>query len=111
MDNLQKQFKKGILDIIVLNLLSQNDAYGYEIISQLDALSSGYYLLKEGSLYPVLYRLEDKRFIESYRKTEGTERAVPRKYYRITKEGVLHLSEMKEEWLQFSKITNQMLKG
>lgn len=111
MDNLQKQFKKGILDIIVLNLLSQNDAYGYEIISQLDTLSAGYYLLKEGSLYPVLYRLEDKHFIESYRKAEPVERAVPRKYYRITTQGLHHLDEMKEEWRQFSNITNQLLKG
>lgn len=110
MDNLQKQFKKGILDIIVLNLLSENDAYGYEIISQLDASSDGYYLLKEGSLYPVLYRLEDKFFIESYRKEELAERAVPRKYYRITPEGMRHLIEMKEEWVQFSKITNKLLK-
>ncbi len=110
MDNLQKQFKKGILDIIVLNLLFENDAYGYEIISQLDASSDGYYLLKEGSLYPVLYRLEDKFFIESYRKEESAERAVPRKYYRITAEGKRHLIEMKEEWVQFSNITNKLLK-
>jgi PadR family transcriptional regulator PadR len=39
--------------------------YGYEIIQELDVLSDGYYKLKEGTLYPVLYRLEDSGWIES----------------------------------------------
>lgn len=111
MDNLQKQFKKGVLDLLVLNLLDKNDAYGYEIISQLDRDSDGYYLMKEGSLYPVLYRLEDKGLVENYRKESDSERSVPRKYYRITHEGKTQLSLMKEEWQQFYGITNKVLKG
>lgn len=111
MDNLQKQFKKGVLDLLVLNLLSKNDAYGYEIISLLDKESNGYYLLKEGSLYPVLYRLEDKKLIENYVQTSVTERSVPRKYYKITEEGLSQLKLMKKEWSQFCDITNVVLKG
>ena len=111
MGNLQKQFKKGALDIVVLNLLKQGDAYGYKIIRELDTRSGGYYKIKEGSLYPVLYRLEDKGYIESYRKEMTSERSVPRKYYRITSEGKKHLDDMINEWKMFCSITNNMLSG
>jgi PadR family transcriptional regulator PadR len=62
---LDNQLKKGILSIIVLKLIGDRDMYGYEIIQELDVLSDGYYKLKEGTLYPVLYRLEDSGWIES----------------------------------------------
>lgn len=109
MDNLQKQFKKGVLEIIVLSLLNQGDAYGYEIISQLDNRSNGYYQMKEGSLYPVLYRLEDRGLIESYRQALSNDRSVPRKYYRVTPLGKKALDLMLEEWQAFQTITNQIL--
>jgi PadR family transcriptional regulator PadR len=111
LDNLQKQFKKGVLDLLVLDLLNHGDAYGYEIISQLDKASDGYYLMKEGSLYPVLYRLEDKNLIQNYRQPSEADRAVPRKYYKITEDGIQQLALMKAEWQQFYQITNHVLKG
>lgn len=110
MANQKNQFKKGVLDIVVLNIISEGDTYGYDLINTLDSQSQGYYLMKEGSLYPILYRLEDKGYIESYRKTLQQERAVPRKYYKITASGSRILEDMKSDWHEFVDITNTLLK-
>lgn len=105
---LDNQLKKGILSIIVLKLIGERDMYGYEIIQTLEEISEGYYKLKEGTLYPVLYRLEDSRWIESYRiMPEG--RKIPRKYYRITHNGMEALKEQIGFWKYFDMITNRVL--
>lgn len=71
--------------------------YGYQLIQELDSRSSGVFKMKEGTLYPVLYRLEDSKFIESYWEQDNDRRSVPRKYYRITGDGLDALSNMKQE--------------
>lgn len=106
---LNQQLKKGVLEIIVLKIISEEDVYGYELIKKMEMQSDGYYTLKEGSLYPILYRLEDKCFIESYSKSFEGERRVPRKYYKITKLGQETLNEMCEQWLSFKQITSTLL--
>lgn len=109
MPELDNQLKKGTLSIVVLNLIAQKDMYGYEIIQILDELSEGYYKLKEGTLYPILYRLEDSGWIESYRIIPEEERKLPRKYYHITSKGAEVLKEQLELWRSFDKITNKVL--
>lgn len=91
MDGVSRQLKKGILDILLLKLLEGNRMYGYELMSRLDEKSNGFFATKEGTLYPVLYRLEDAGFIESSWSQEETRRGVPRKYYAITEAGRGHL--------------------
>ena len=59
--------------------------YGYEMIQIMEDKSGGYFKLKEGSLYPILHRLEDEELIESYWNKDPVKRTVPRKYYKITK--------------------------
>lgn len=109
--DINKQLKKGVLSILVLEMISIKDRYGYELIQELDETSSGYYKLKEGSLYPVFYRLEDDGLIESYKVEVGEKRKVPRKYYKITDSGTIRLKEMKEAWSDFSHITNTIIGG
>lgn len=106
---LDNQLKKGILSIIVLKLVSKRETYGYEIIQQLDEYSEGYYKLKEGTLYPILYRLEDSGWIESYRVFSEEERKVPRKYYKITEKGIETLQDQIDFWRRFDMITNKIL--
>jgi len=110
MIRLNQQFKKGVLEILVLKIVNSHDVYGYDLIKQLDEQSSGYFILKEGSLYPIMYRLEDKGYIESYRSDLGEKRKVPRKYYKITSEGKEALELMIEEWLTFQKTVLSMIK-
>lgn len=109
MPELDNQLKKGVLSIIILKLIQRRDTYGYEIIQKLDELSGGYYKLKEGTLYPILYRLEDSGWIENYRVIEEEERRVPRKYYRITEEGKKALNGQLNLWKDFNGITNRVL--
>lgn len=109
MDALNKQLKKGVLEIIILKLISREEMYGYEMIKYLETESEGYYAMKEGSLYPILYRLEDKKLIESFRNESSGGRKVPRKYYRITGKGRLVLKNQLEAWKFFTGITNNIL--
>ncbi|WP_040949607.1 PadR family transcriptional regulator [Gorillibacterium massiliense] len=97
MGDMASQLKKGFLEIMVLHLLKRTDLYGYQLITELDQRSRGYFKLKEGTLYPVLYRLEDAGNIRSYWEQEGVKRGVPRKYYRITEEGLHRLNDMRAD--------------
>lgn len=85
------QLKKGVIEILILKLLSQERMYGYQLLQELDGRSNGVFKMKEGTLYPVLYRLEDNGFISSLWEEPDRggvdKRSVPRKYYEITAEG------------------------
>jgi len=105
---LDVQFKKGVLPILVLTLIERQDTYGYALLQALDRESGGAFRLKEGTLYPVLYRLEDQGWIESYRSDPGMERRVPRKYYRITPAGRTKKRELQHEWNNLTAIVAAM---
>jgi len=92
-----RQLKKGVIEILILSLLSEDKMYGYQLIQELDTRSNGVFKMKEGTLYPVLYRLEDSGYIESSWEKERERRSVPRKYYMITDEGIRALGNMKQE--------------
>lgn len=97
MNEVGKQLKKGVIEILILELLSEEKMYGYQLIQELDIKSSSVFKMKEGTLYPVLYRLEDSKYIESCWEQDTEKRGVPRKYYRITASGQNALSSMKQE--------------
>lgn len=96
----EQQMKKGVLDMLVLKLLTQEEKYGYQLISELREKSSGMITLKEGTLYPILYRLEDDALIRS-RWSEPKGREVSRKYYVITEKGRQDLRDMFALWSEF----------
>ena len=106
---IDKQLKKGVLEILVLKLLSLNDMYGYQLIHSLDEKSAGVFKMKEGTLYPVLYRLEDGKFIESYWEQGSEKRSVPRKFYRITSAGSTELSKMINDWRTFTRSVDSII--
>ena len=83
--------------------------YGYEIIQYLDTISKGYYRLKEGTLYPILYRLEDNNWVENYRIIDDSKRSVPRKYYKITIQGKIELENQLNSWKNFDLISHSIL--
>ena len=83
-------------------LLEENEKYGYQIIQELKEKSNDRFLLKEGTLYPILYRLEDDNYIES-RWSEPQGKRVPRKYYILTENGRTALREIKALWMDITK--------
>lgn len=106
----ERQLKKGALEILVLQLLSQRKMYGYELITQLKEKSHEMFTLREGTLYPILYRLEDDGFVTSeWSEPKGKE--MSRKYYFITEEGKENLVELKLLWCSFSTMVTNILEG
>lgn len=85
------QLLKGILEGCVLGIIAQGETYGYEILANLE--QSGFENLLEGTLYPVLTRLEKKAFI-SCRRAKSPYGPV-RKYYSITEDGKRELAEFR----------------
>ena len=100
-DKYESQMKKGVLDMLVLKLLEKEEKYGYQIINELKEMSNSRFLLKEGTLYPILYRLEDDKFVES-KWSEAVGKKVPRKYYVITDDGKIVLEKITQHWKKFS---------
>lgn len=104
---MSRELKRGTLEMLLLTLLAERERYGYEIVTELEARSDGAFEMKEGTLYPVLYRLEEAGLVEPYWKTQ--ERGVPRKYYCITAAGRRELSRQVTEWREFVRAIETML--
>ncbi|MBR1855260.1 MAG: helix-turn-helix transcriptional regulator [Lachnospiraceae bacterium] len=101
-DKYARQMKKGVLDMLVLKLLENDTKYGYQIIQEMKEKSGDTFGGKDGTLYPILYRLEDDGFVVSeWSGAEGKQ--VPRKYYRITDAGRQALGEIQTTWAQLSE--------
>lgn len=81
-NDIEENFKVGLLDLLILKLLSKEDMYGYQIRQEIFALSNEVIEIKEGSLYGPFYRLEKKEFITSNKVLVGAKRF--RVYYHIT---------------------------
>lgn len=96
-----RQMKKGIFDLLVLKLLEREQKYGYQLISELKDKSNDLFVLKEGTLYPILYRLEDDGLVKSsWSSPQGKQ--VARKYYQITDKGQTALLELSHIWEKMS---------
>lgn len=98
----EKQIKKGVLEILVLKLLAQEEKYGYQLISELKERSNDLFVLKEGTLYPILYRLEDENLVLSHW-SEPKGKEISRKYYQITDKGKRELEELCQLWEEFQE--------
>lgn len=90
----KSQVKKGTLAFILLNLLKDNEFYGYELIEQVTRHTT--LTIAEGTLYPLLNRLKDDDLVTS--KWVEQPSGIPRKYYTLTSTGEKTLAEMKIFW-------------
>ncbi len=103
-----RELKRGSIELIVLHLLSAGEAYGYEIASKLGEATAGALEVTDGTLYPVLYRLERAGWVEV--RWDTPERGVPRKYYRLTIAGQAELEQLTREWTAFSDAMAHLLR-
>ena len=101
------QLLRGVLDVCLLALIAEEERYGYEIARQLD--DRGLDLVGEGSIYPLLSRLERFGLIEGYRVPSSG--GPPRKYYRISPAGRSALDAWVDEWDLFVQGVHGVLKG
>ena len=106
---IDRELKRGTLEMILLKLLAEREMYGYQLVSTLEERSGQGLRIKEGTLYPVLYRLEDAGLIEA--RWETPERGTPRKYYRLTNAGTERLRTLIDEWQAFVPTVNQLIES
>ena len=98
------QFKKGVLELIVLVSVGKKDMYGYELVEEVSKVID----VKEGTIYPLLKRMTNDRYFETYLK-ESSE-GPPRKYYHITASGIMQRDSLVEEWIEFQENVSNFLK-
>lgn len=104
----EKSSLSGNNIMLLLQLLSEKDMYGYEIMETLRERSENVFELKAGTLYPLLHSMELKKQLVSYeQEVEGKKR----KYYQVTEEGRKQLETKKNEWHEYSKAVTQIIGG
>lgn len=109
-DRFTQQLKKGVLEMLVLSLICQEPTYGYDLLNQLKSRSGGSLTLKEGTLYPILYRLEDDGLIHaSWSQGEG--RTAPKKMYEATEAGRAEKDRRYLVWNNFTQTVQMFLEG
>ena len=106
-ESIARELRRGSLELIVLHLLEPGEAYGYEIVTKLTTESGGALEVTDGTLYPVLYRLERAGFVTVRWDTSG--RGVPRKYYQLTAAGRQELTTLTTEWFAFADAMARLL--
>ncbi len=109
-DRFSQQLKKGVLEMLVLQLICTRPTYGYELLSELRERSAQRFSLKEGTLYPILYRLEDDGLIQA-KWSQGQGRVAPKKIYEATKAGTEENARRREIWKTFTETVGTFLEG
>jgi len=95
------------VELLVLKLLAERAMYGYEIMQIVHERTAGAFNWKEGTLYPVLHRLEKQEFLltEWQRSDTGQQR----KYYTLSPQGMAYAQGKAAEWQAFEKSVNAVL--
>jgi len=91
----ESQLLKGVAPVVVLQILSRGEMYGYELAETIEKRSSDILTLGKGTLYPLLYNLEAKRLVKA--RLEKTKSGRKRRYYSITSKGKEYLSAQTEQ--------------
>ena len=96
---LDRELKKGSAELLILSLLEDQPRHGYDLSKLIEARSGGILKFRVASLYPLLYRLEDRALIEGRWVEKATQRR--RRYYRLTREGRALLEQQRRSWKAF----------
>lgn len=96
MDNGQVGFLRGVFPLVVLALLKREDMYGYQLVQEVERASGGRLSTQEGSLYPVLYKLQDQGLISARKELVG--KRMTRIYYHLEPAGSERLLALTREY-------------
>ncbi len=107
LENWQTQLRKGLLDIVVLNLLRHGPSHGYEMVQTMKRVEG--LKIREGNIYPILSRLQTEGLVASY--SEPSSDGPPRKYFQLTATGEKVLSEMNVHWDRIAESIRRIRKG
>jgi PadR family transcriptional regulator PadR len=102
----QAQMRKGVLELCILSILSQKEAYPTQIIDQLKITKM---VVVEGTLYPLLTRLKNIGLLSYH--WEESNSGPPRKYYKLTSDGETYLSELQTAWNELVMAVNTTIEN
>ena len=103
----QAEVLRGTLDLLILKTLTLAPMHGWGISQRLQQISNGMFEINQGSLYPALQRLEQKRWISAtWESSENNRRA---KYYELTARGRKALGDETEQWRRYVGVVEQIL--
>ena len=105
--NFDKNLIGSSSEMLLLSLLVGQDMYGYQMIKELKARSDDSFDFKEGTLYPVLHKMESKGLVRSYEQTAENGRS--RTYYAITDEGRGKYRKQLAQWEEFSRSVDKVI--
>ena len=111
MKDISGNILRGHLESMVLSILERGGAHGFEIMQRLEEESEGILKLKEGSLYPALYRLEENGLLRARWEKESGRRGPRRRIYMLTTKGRRQLSKSRENWKQFVHVIGRILEA
>lgn len=97
---LDRELKKGSAELLILSLLEARPRHGYELSKLIESQSDGVLKFQVASLYPLLYRLERRRWIQGRWVEKAGERR--RRYYRLTAAGAKVLADQRRGWRAFA---------
>lgn len=92
----QNHFQRGILLLVILSILQKEDMYGYQLVQEVSSQSKGKIITQEGSLYPVLYKLCEQKYVTSREVLVG--KKMKRVLYHIEPSGLEYLSQLTGEY-------------
>jgi transcriptional regulator len=98
--------KKGSAELMILSLLEDQAHHGYDISKLIEQRSAGTVTFRVASLYPMLYRLEQRGWIDGRWVEKAGQRR--RRYYRLTKKGRQTLAAQRQGWLEFVGAINRI---
>jgi PadR family transcriptional regulator PadR len=103
---LARELKRGSTELLILSLLEERERHGYDLARLIDERSQGAISFHAASLYPTLYRMEDKELIAGRWVEKPGQRR--RRYYRLTKAGARALASQRSIWDSFYQALNRV---
>jgi len=101
-----RELKKGSAELLILSLVESRPRHGYEICKQIEQRSAGAVRFHVASLYPLLYRLEERGWIQGHWVEKAGQRR--RRFYRLTPEGRKVLASQRKGWQAFAAAINRI---
>jgi PadR family transcriptional regulator PadR len=105
-DKLDRELKKGSGELLILSLLEHQQRHGYELSKLIEARSGGSLQFRVASLYPLLYRLEKRGWIQGRWVEQAGQRR--RRYYKLTPAGMKVLTAQRSTWREFIRAINMI---
>ena len=103
---------RGHLATLVLSVLAKGEAHGYEVLRRIESAGSGTLELREGTLYPALYRLEQAGLVAARWESENETRRGPRRrIYRLTSKGKAELDRGRASWRNFVSVIDRIVEA